>query len=212
MPVSEHLAVPLRIAIVVVPVAVYFLILGLFNSRRHPLLLSGRCDFALLIAAMSPLFVLPLLEVVGVSPATLLVVLAGMAGCIRILRPAKRTWVIYNITEREANRIVGDALRSLGMEITAREKGFELVEQGATVDVNGFSLLRNVSVRIRGGDDDLPRRLQLQLSRRVSSIRAEVSPMAVALLLVATGMLVAPLTLMAHRAVEIVRILTDLLH
>ena len=56
-----------EIATVVVPVAVYFLVLGLLNSRPHPQLLSGRLDFALLTAAISPLFAVPVLRYFGIS-------------------------------------------------------------------------------------------------------------------------------------------------
>ncbi|MGB2822184.1 MAG: hypothetical protein WBF17_14465, partial [Phycisphaerae bacterium] len=59
------LGVSLRIATVVVPVALYFLVLGLLNSRPRPQLLRGRRDFALLIVALSPLFVLPVLHWAG---------------------------------------------------------------------------------------------------------------------------------------------------
>jgi hypothetical protein len=38
----EQLGISLRIAMVVVPVALYFLILGLLNSRPCPQLLRGR--------------------------------------------------------------------------------------------------------------------------------------------------------------------------
>ncbi len=57
-------------------------------------------------------------------------------------------------------------------------------------------------------DSVLARILELSLQ----TVSAETSPSAVALLLVATAMLLAPLTLMANHAGEIVRILTDLLN
>ena len=56
---SADLGSTVRVATVVVPVAVYFLILGLLNSRRRPQMLSGRLDFALMITALSPLFLVP---------------------------------------------------------------------------------------------------------------------------------------------------------
>ena len=46
MPAGANMDMSMRIVTVVMPVAVYFLILGLLNSRRHPQLLTGRRDFA----------------------------------------------------------------------------------------------------------------------------------------------------------------------
>ena len=213
---TEHLTVPVRIAAVVVPVAVYFLILGLLNSRRRPQLLTGRRDFALLTIALSPLFVLPALSYFGVSPITVFLAVATVVGCIWLLAPCGQMWVIYNIPLAQATDAVQQALLALGLEIRRMEHGFRLVGHDATVEIGGFSLLRNVSVRLRScGDGNVSKlagQLEQQLSQTIAGVHVEVSPMAVALLLVATGMLVAPLTLVAQRAGEIVRILTDLLH
>ena len=68
---SENLGRALQIATTVVPVAVYFLVLGLLNSRRHPQMLSGRLDFSLMIAALSPLFLVPAVQYVGASLLTI---------------------------------------------------------------------------------------------------------------------------------------------
>ncbi len=209
---SEYLTIPFRIALVVVPVAVYFLVLGLLNSRRHPQLLRGRGDFALLLVALSPLFVLPALSYLGVSTVTVLLAVTAVAGCIWLLSPRGQTWVIYNMPLGEACEVVARTLSGMGLEVRRRQGGFELPGCGAGVELGGFSLLRNVSVRLCGpGAPTLARQFEQQLSQTLSSIRTEASPMAVSLLLVAVAMLVAPLTLMAHRAAEIVRLLTDLL-
>ena len=50
------------------------------------------------------------------------------------------------------------------------------------------------------------------LAGRMELLSAQTTPMAMAMLLVATTMLVAPLAMVAPRAVEIVRILTGLLY
>jgi len=81
---TGQLSASLRVAAVVVPVAVYFLVLGLLNSRRHPQLLRARRDFLLLIAALCPLFVLPVLEWSAGSwaaPAVLAAAAGGAGGC-----------------------------------------------------------------------------------------------------------------------------------
>jgi len=208
----EQLSITIRIATVVVPVAVYFLILGLLNSRRHPQLLSGRQDFAVLLVAMSPLVVLPVLSIVGPSLPAVLCIVGALAAGIFLLAPRTGNWVIYNIPADGALRAVEQALRSLGMKAHQQQDGLiRIPQEDATIQIGGFRLLRNVSIRLRGGSDGLADRFDKALASVLGGVRAETSPTAVALLLVATAMLVAPLALMARHAPEIVRLLTDLL-
>ncbi|MDY6914380.1 MAG: hypothetical protein SVT52_07995 [Planctomycetota bacterium] len=197
------------IATMVVPVAVYFLILGLLNSRRHPQLLTSRRDFAMLLAALSPLFVLP---AVGHSPTTLLAVAATLAGAIVLLAPRGKSWVIYNMPPAQARNCIARSLRAIGLQPKSRPDGFDIEHDSAFVRISGFWLVRNVSVRLVGGSEELAGRFQASLAKTLSQVRAETTPMAVSLLLVATAMMVAPLALMAHRVPEIVRLLTDLLY
>ena len=209
---SAQLEAALRIAGVVVPVAAYFLILGLLNSRRHPQLLSGRWDFALLIAALSPLFLLPALSWVGASPVGALAAAGALAGGAMLLAPKRRTWVVYNLPAAQARHVVERALASLGVTAEPDDAGLRLEGERAVVRIGGFPLLQNVLVKLQGGSEEFARRFEAALSRTLAGVNTEASPAAAAFLLVATAMLVAPLTLIAHRAPEIVRILTDLLN
>ena len=110
-----------------------------------------------------------------------------------------------------ARRHVARALTALGLDFAAGTDSFSVAGDQARIHLSGFPLLRNVSIRMEGGDKDLANRFHAVLSRRMARTPAEPTPMAVSLLLVATAMLVAPLALMAQRVPEIVRILTDLL-
>ena len=197
------------IATIVVPVAIYFLILGLLNSRRHPQLLTGRRDFAMLLAALSPLFILP---AAGHSPTMLPAVVAALAGAIVLLAPRGKTWVIYNMPPDQARNCIASALRAIGLQPRPRPDGFDIGHDGAFIRISGFWLVRNVSVRLVGGSETLAGRFQTSLAKTLSQVRAETTAMAVSLLLVATAMMVAPLALMADRVPEIVRLLTDLLY
>jgi len=212
MPGEEHLGACLHVATVVTPVAVYFLILGLLNSRRHPQLLTGRQDFTLLIAAMSPLVVMPVLQYFGPSARALATAAGATAAAVLLLAPRGATWVIYNISLADARDAVAESLRDMGVRAVPADGRFILPDHAASVQVGGLSLLRNVSVRLRGGAKALARDFDGAISRRLSGSPAETSPMAAAFLLVATAMLVAPLALAAQRAPEIVRIITDLLY
>ncbi len=209
---SEHLIIPLRLAAVLVPVAVYFLVLGLLNSRRHPQLLRARHDFLLLIVAMSPMVLLP---AAGRSAlAGLIVVLAGglIAALVWVITPRGPHWVIYNVHRGQAHDAVRQALKAMGQTVRATPERFERIDHAVSVDIGVFPLLRNVSVRIRGPKaDELAEDFEHQLAASLQAVSVEPSPMAISLLLVATAMLVAPLTLLAPRAGQIVRLMTDLL-
>ncbi len=202
----------LRIATVVVPVALYFLILGLLNSRPRPQLLRGRRDFALLIVALSPLFVLPVLHWAGGSWLALAAAAGAGAGGLALLSPPADSWVVYNITPLQAAEAVRDAIRAAGLEFDRRGGAFDLTGLGATVQLSPFPLLRNVSIRMTPADRGVSRLFEAALARRLGGISAETTPMAMALLLVAAAMLVAPLAIVAPRAGEIVRILTGMLY
>lgn len=211
MPSSEYAGFFLRVTMVVVPVGLYFLLLGLLNSRRHPQVLSGRQDFSLLIVAFSPVLIHPVLSLVGVSLTT--VVAAGLvvAGAVVLLAPRRGKWVIYNLPTEQARLAVGACLEAIGLPAREDASGFRSEGGDVVVRMIAFPLLRNVSVRIEGGHEALHRRFEASLAGVLSTQRAETSPATVALLLVAVGMMVAPLTLVAHRGDEIVRILVDLL-
>jgi len=208
---SEYLGFSVRVATVVVPVAVYFLILGLLNSRRHPQLLTSRQDFALLVTALSPLFVAPAMSVAGGSLTIVLLVGAALAGVVVLGGGGRGSWVIYNLPAEEARRTIASIFEEMGLSPRSERGGFRLPTVDAFAEVGGFRLLRNVSVRLRGGSEALAKDFQSRLTESLATVRAETSPMAVSMLLVATAMLVAPVTLVAHRAGEIVRLLTDLL-
>lgn len=207
---SVDLGTSLRIATVVVPVAVYFLILGVLNSRRHPQMLSGRLDFALMAAALAPVFVLPAVDYVGASlPAVLGVVLA-LTAVVLVLAPRRGNWVVYNLPSADAREAVTAALRRMGVGF--RDEGADIrVGEGDELTIRSFSLLRNVSIRLRSDSAERIRNFERALGRTVHALEAQASPTGVSFLLAATALLVAPLSLVAHRVPEIVRILTDLL-
>jgi hypothetical protein len=207
---GQQLQFALRIATAVVPVAVYFLVLGLLNSRRHPQMLSARLDFGLLWTAMSPLFVVPALHVVGVSVASVLLAAIAIAAGAVSLAPRGHRWVVYNATPSQAHDAVAWALqaihpgvRRVGGTLTAPDGEF-------VVEVTEFPILRNVSICFRG-PEDLSKRFAEALGGTLTGMSAETAPSTVALLLVATGMLVAPLAMMANQAGQIARLLTGLL-
>lgn len=207
----DNMDLSLRIATGVAPVALYFLILGLLNSRRHPQLLSGRRDAALLVAVLGPVFVLPVVNYLGASWWALAAAGGALVAGGLLLGGRRNTWVIYNLTVEQARHAVGHALEAMGTEFRREAGTFRLLRQGTAVRIDSFPLLRNISIRVHDGNEGFSRRFEQALLGRLATIPAETTPMALALLLVATAMLVVPMALVAQRAGQIVRTLTDLL-
>jgi hypothetical protein len=205
----EPIETSLRIVTTVAPVALYFLLLGLLNTRRHPQLLTGRQDSALLTLAMSPLVIAPIIYWLGGGLQTALVCGLVLAAGVWILTPRDRTWVIYNLPASNVRRTTERIFRSLGVETQSTDAGLRF--EDGEVEISHFPVLRNVTLRLTGGDGELWQKFETRLQEQLQHVETEPSPMAVTLLLLATTMIVAPMTLMVHHAPEIVRLLTDLL-
>jgi hypothetical protein len=207
----EQIEASLRIVTTVAPVALYFLLLGLLNTRRHPQLLTGRQDSALLTLALSPLVVAPVIHWLGGGLHTALACGLILAGGVWLLTPRGRTWVIYNLPASNVRRTAGQILKSMGVTTTPTDAGLQFDDSDGRVDVSHFPILRNVTLRLSGGGEDLGRNFEARLQERLQHVETEPSPMAVSLLLLATAMIIAPMALMVHHAPEIVRLLSDLL-
>lgn len=211
---SEQFALAVRIATVVVPISVYFLLLGFLNSRRTPQLLTARQDFGILLGALAPLFVLPLTSHLPGGSWTAIAAITGVVVVgLTMLAPKGWGWVIYNISADHGRRCCLRALRAVDLPATETKTGFSLDDSDGRIELTAFPLLHNVSIRLHNVPDESAGPLEEALHRTVSHHRAETPPMAAAMILVATAMLVAPLSLLAgDGAVEIVRLLTDLLN
>lgn len=207
----ENLAMSLRVTVVVLPVAFYFLILGLLNSRRHPQLLPAKRDFALLVGAFCPLFVLPLAEHLARWPIVGLVAAGALVACIMALAPRGPSWVIYNLRPELTQRAISRALDRLSLTFQVYGGVFYVQNGQAIIQVRAFPLLNNVSVRLKPASRKLAARFERALGQTLATEPAQTSPATAALLLVATAMMVVPVTLVAGRAGEIVRIITDLI-
>jgi len=195
---------------IIIPLAGYFLILGLLNSRRRPQLLRSSEDAVLLLGTLSLLFVGPLAGQLGPRVA-LAVYAAGAATGIGWMRfSSPRAWVVYNLPNSDVRRAVAQALTHLSIPFDRSEGGFVL-PGGSELEVRPFPLLRNTVIRLRGRMDGFAAPFEEAFSRSLRMAEAQPHPAASACVLLATVMLVLPATLAAERAGEIVRIIADLL-
>jgi len=208
----EQLGVPVHVAAVVVPAAVYFLLLGLLNSQRTPQLLRARTDFVLLILSFAPIFCVPVLAYIGASGWTIPLVIGGTFAAAAWLAPRRGNWVIYNIVLPEALRAAERALKAMDEPFIRTGRRLVLTGKDMTLRFSSLPLLRNVAIAADGaGAADAWRRFEEAFAAQLSHQRAEATPMAATFLLISTMMLVTPLALLANRMPEMVRILTDLI-
>ena len=208
MPPSS-LSVAVHVALVAMPVAAYFLVLGVVNSRPRAKLFTARQDFALLMGALAPLLLLPAWSLLGGNPGNWVVLAMAVAGVASVLAPRPGSWVIYNIGARRVRRLVETALDEAGLG--PLPTGQEDLGGGRSVRISEFAQLRNVSIRTRGLDQRQQQAVQQALSRQLEAVEAPPHPMAAAMLLVAAFMMAAPLALVAREAPQIVRLISDLL-
>ena len=206
---SEYFGASVRVATVMAPVAGYFFVIGLLNTRRRPQILTGRLDFSLLMLALCPGFVLPVLESLGLTLPGATAVMVVIAAGVWLLGPVGRSWVVYNLSPRQADRVLRGAMDALGWRYSITSEGYSVEEHDIRLRVSGFWVLHNVSVHLVGGSDGLSGDFARELGLTVARTSARRRAMAMAMLLVSIGMLVAPLALAAHRVPEIVRLLAD---
>jgi hypothetical protein len=201
--------IPLSLMAVILPLAVYFLIVGLLNSRSRPQVLTGGEDSLLLAGAMSALFWPAVVVNFGVP--VLAAILAGgvaLAGvCLALHRP--RSWVIYNLPADQVEHLLGPLLTALGASRGSHAGEWHFAS-GASVILDRFPLFRNVSIRFRGEDESLRKRLEAAILTAMTTARTDTTPLAMMLLLLAVVMLACPLMIIAPQADEIARHIAEL--
>jgi len=208
---SEQLSLSVQAATVMAPVAVYFLLLGLLNSRPRPQLLTARSDFILLNVAVLPIFCLPVLSFVGASAWTLPAAAGAILAVAAFLAPRAGQWVVYNISMPEALRAAERALRAMGLAYRREGRALVCPDASLRLRLRAVTLLRNVSLSAEGdGAARCARQFHDHLAVELARVSAGTSPMAATFLLLATTLIVTPLGLFADRMPEIVRIITDL--
>ena len=207
----EQLSTTLRIATIVIPIALYFLLLGMLNTRRHPQMLSARQDFALLLLALCPLGFQPAMLYFGGGLLTMLCCTGVIGVVIYLLAPRGKAWVVYNIPFKKGRDTIASVLENMGHSPIRTRRGVDVDSGFAYVEIGSFPILRNISLRLMGGSEEMWETFENNLSARVNKIEAQQSPMAVSLLVVATLVIITPMMLVAQHAPEIVRLLTSLL-
>lgn len=215
MGADERAVFVLELIVAVGPLAMYFLALGLLNSRAHPYLMGLQKDFSLLSIAFFPLLAVPLAALAArgwigswIGGAVLLALVPWWAARSG-LGPG---WVIYNIDEWRCRDALGRACRRLGWEPKDKGDRIEVAPPGLELRLTAFSLLRNVTLRITIGEGHEPaaavERLGEALERELDTETLLPSPTGAGLVLAGSALLAVPMGYLVHHmeaVVEVVR-------
>ena len=198
------------LAQIIVPVATYFLILGLLNCRRRPQMLTGLEDAFVLCGAMSMFFWPAMTAWLGGK--VFMMVFAGVlvSGEGVYLRYRPRSWVVYNLPVPQARRLVLEVLTELGWAFDDTSEDI-LLPGDQRISVEGFAALRNATVRLHGAPPEHSQVFAAMLAGRLARAESQVSVMASMMVVVAVCMLAAVATAVAPHGPEIVRQITEFL-
>ena len=207
---GQQTVLPVSIISVIVPIALYFLVLGLLNSRPHPQLLRSTEDALLLIGSMALVFVPLVIQRIGASATVLAAAGAGLAAVAWLLMTKPAAWIVYNSSREAVRAAMTKALTAIGCDHHCSGETIDL-SGGGRISLRHVPLLRNTSVRLTGRSHQFARQFEHALSGALNAERTEPNSAAAACVLIATAMLIVPLALAADRADEIVRLITGLL-
>lgn len=186
---------PLRLAIALVPLAAYFLLLGVLNARRRPFLTLGGNDLAALGAALSGVVLVgpielfrpegPAAELSSYVWLFLLVFYWLWVGLAVLL--SRPRLVIYNISEEELRPVLAEAARVVDPQSRWAGDSLYLPKLGVQLHLESFDLMRHVSLVAGGTRQNLAgwRCLATQLQNRLETFQVASNPRALGILLMA---------------------------
>lgn len=184
-------------ALILLPLAVYLLVLGLgVNRRRHPVMVRGDKNLLGLLLGLSGFLLLgppswlahPFLR--WGSPTYWLAylgyvcVLTGI--CWGLMFRQRHTWVIYNIDPFVCTEILQEILAELNIPYTATPGRIAFANGRLMLDIDSTSLLYNVSLRWHGGEPALRKAVEDRLAQVLAEVETRDNPAAVLLTFVAS--------------------------
>lgn len=149
---------PLHLAIALGPVAIYFLLLGLVNLSRRPLVTNGSRDAAVLALAVCGFFVAGPMELFMPQAAAvrwpgwvwlLLLALYLLAATLVVLLMRPRI-VIYNMTADRLRPALATLAKSLDSEARWAGESLTMPSLGVHLHIEAFTSLRNVQLIAAG--------------------------------------------------------------
>ncbi len=192
---------PLRFAIAAVPLAAYFLLIGLMSSRRRPLLVTGAGDLAALGFALTGVALVGPISLFRPEAATaelgdyvwlFLLALYWLAVTLVVMLCRPRL-VVYNLTAEQLRPILSEALRQLDPAGRWAGDSLSLPTLGVQAHLETFTWTRNTSLIASGGRQDLAgwRRLSRSVERSLRDTESRSGSHGAALMGVGAGLLIA---------------------
>jgi hypothetical protein len=206
---------PFRLAIAMLPLAAYALMLAMLNLRRRPVVVSGGRDLAALAFALSGVVFVGPLELFRPEAATaelgnyvwlVMLVLYWLVVLLAVLLSRPRL-VVYNANLDELHPGLAEVAGRIDPEARWAGNHLSLPRLGVQLHVDGFHLMRNVSLVASGGEQNIEgwQRLARELAVTLRSVRVKPNPRAAGFLLAAIGLVAVSLHQLLHHPVELAR-------
>ncbi len=200
----------------IVPIALYFLALGLVNSHARPFLITARTDFVTLSCALMPILLWPVPTFVGSGMTwVLLVGLVLVVGLfVWILTNIGTGLVIYNIDESCCHRILNDAIRAAGFKGRWTKDTWRDDAGSIAIHFRKFALLRNVTLHIEADSPTIAKcfpPLAAELDRRLATVAQLPSTRGACLVLVGVALMILPMWMVGRHIHDIVEAMSSLL-
>jgi len=193
----------------VVPIALYFLYLGLLNSNARPRRVSSRCDFLTLTTVVVPLLFWPVPALAVHRLWWLLAIGLALVGWafVRLLPARDAGWVVYNVSEGRWRSAIVNALESVGLSGDWKGRTWREQHGRLTLAYSTFPLLRNISVTIDANETEfahLRERLGESVDRQLARYEQLPSFSGACLWLLGVSLMVFPLWIMGRHAHDVV--------
>jgi len=212
---------PLRLAIACIPIAAYLLLLGLINSRRRPLLTTGAADLAALGVALTGFVFVGPIELFH-SPRMsadlgnfiwlfwLLFYWVSLSLAVLVARPRL---VVYNASLEELRPVLSDAARQVDRDARWAGDNLVLPQLGVQLHLDGFGIMRHVSIKSSGGEQNLEgwRRLRKAVARSLKPLEVRSNPRSVSFLLVSAALFTLTLVYLVNNPLEVAKAMTEIL-
>lgn len=200
----------------IVPLALYFLTLGLVNCHARPLRVSSRSDFIALTTVIIPLLFWPVPSLV-VNRLWWLIGLEAVAAVwffAKLMPRAEAGWVVYNISEGRWRSAWDSAAASAGLNGGWHGRTWRDEHGGLQIAYTGIPLLRNISVEATFQNDAAASRLTNatdRLDRHLARIEQLPSTTGACLWVLGIALMLMPLWILGRHAHDVASALARLL-